>query len=560
MLLVGIVTTVCTVQAATIDFTDRDTFASVTNNSITIGFSSILSHGVTFKDFNPLVVSGVNFSTPTPNTFVNVTAATYYSPNNYTADFIVNSVNLGPNNELIISLPHPTNALGLDYGGLGFTGEGAATITLSNGHVFTQTSLPTVGHTAFVGFVSTDPITTLTLVTTNDSWVVEDLVMANPQIPAPNPYQAWTQLAPVGALPSPRGGFGGEAGFDPASDRMIIFGGNANVNDVWVLVNANGLGGSPQWVNLSPAPDPVFGLPPGRSEHSTIYDPGSNSLVIMDGCAGNCLPILNDLWVLTNANGLGGTPAWIKMVPTGGPPPARANHTAVYDAVSNSMIVFGGQNGCCNPAIAFSDVWVLTNANGLGGTPTWTQLTPTGRPPLGHTDHTAIYDPASNRMTVFGGLPNRSNSPTNAVWVLSNANGQGGTPVWTNLVAEGAPGAPPVRDEHSAVYDATTNRMTIFGGANAATLYNDVWVLTNANGLGGTPTWTQLTPTGGPPPARLSHTAILHVASNRMTIFGGESSTADLNDTWVLGAQQAAFPSRGIFVIGDETDTGEVTW
>jgi hypothetical protein len=56
---------------------------------------------------------------------------------------------------------------------------GSATITLSNGHVFTQARLPTVGNTTFVGFVSSDPITTLTLVTTNDSWVVLDVILGN---------------------------------------------------------------------------------------------------------------------------------------------------------------------------------------------------------------------------------------------------------------------------------------------------------------------------------------------------------------------------------------------
>jgi uncharacterized protein (TIGR03437 family) len=118
-------------------------------------------------------------------------------------------------------------------------------------------------------------------------------------------------------------------------------------------------------------------------------------------------------------------------------------------------------------------------------------------------------------MIVFGGLPNLSSPlgplehlvPTNAVWVLSNANGQGGTPVWTNLVAEGATGSPPVRAFHTAVYDTGSNRMTIFGGSrpllvplpvptdssNPEKMYNDAWVLTHANGLGGIPTWSQVT-------------------------------------------------------------------
>jgi hypothetical protein len=33
----------------------------------------------------------------------------------------------------------------------------------------------------------------------------------------------------------------------------------------------------------------------------------------------------------------------------------------------------------------------------------------------------------------------------NAVWTLSHANGLGGTPQWTNIVANGAAGSPPLR-------------------------------------------------------------------------------------------------------------------
>ena len=41
----------------------------------------------------------------------------------------------------------------------------------------------------------------------------------------------------------------------------------------------------------------------------------------------------------------------------------------------NWMMIFGGCGGCTDP-------WVLANANGLGGTPTWTQLSPSDGPPL----------------------------------------------------------------------------------------------------------------------------------------------------------------------------------
>ena len=123
----------------------------------------------------------------------------------------------------------------------------------------------------------------------------------------------------------------------------------------------------------------------------------------------------------------------------------------MYDAASNRMIVFGGQNGGGAGGATYPEVWVLTNANGLGGTPSWTQLSPTGGPPPGQYGPTAVYDAVNNRMTVFGGAAQASGILTNAVWVLSHANGLGGTPAWTNIVANGAAGAPPARQNRDSV-------------------------------------------------------------------------------------------------------------
>jgi hypothetical protein len=174
-----------TAHGATIDFTSASAFAAATSNPITIGFNGILPAGTSFLPFNPLNLVGISFSATGPGVVVNLTTATFYSPNNYPSDFIVDSANTGVNNTLLISFPAPVFALALDYGGLGFTGTGSGTFTLSNGHVFTQPVLPTVGNTAFLGFVSTDPITSLQFVANDDSWVVTGLITASP-VPEPS--------------------------------------------------------------------------------------------------------------------------------------------------------------------------------------------------------------------------------------------------------------------------------------------------------------------------------------------------------------------------------------
>jgi hypothetical protein len=192
------------------------------------------------------------------------------------------------------------------------------------------------------------------------------------------------------------------------------------------------------------------------------------------------------------------------------------------------MIVFGG-NDCFSTI--YGDLWLLSNANGIGGTPSWTQITPAGLSPGASQDHAAVYDPSSNRMIVFGGGLGGSNS--NEVWVLSNANGTGGTPTWEQLAPSGA--VPVGREEHSAVYDPFTNRLTIFGGNNASGILGDAWVLTNANGLGGTPMWSELGPFGVFAEGRSVHSAVYNQSTNKMTIFGGAiAGSLDTNDVWVL--------------------------
>jgi hypothetical protein len=331
--------------------------------------------------------------------------------------------------------------------------------------------------------------------------------------------QAWAQLDPSGGPPAGRGYFSGV--YNINSNRMIVFGGSSNggdLSDAWVLDHADGTGGTPSWMQLAPATAPA-----AREGHVAVYDTAGNRMIMFGGHT-NYNPFFNDVWVLSNADGTGGTPVWTQLVPTGTPPSARSWSSAVYDSVGNLMIVYGGFDG----SAATNDVWVLSHANGSGGTPAWTQLSTATSPPARYA-HTAVYDAANNRMTVFGAY--NFGSELNDVWVLSNANGVG-TPAWTQLSPTGTP--PSARGFLTATYDPATNRMVVFGGYFTN---NETWVLSAADGLGGTPAWTQLVPTGGLPAARFGQTAIYNAANNRMVMFGGYSASFSLlNDTWVLSS------------------------
>ena len=297
--------------------------------------------------------------------------------------------------------------------------------------------------------------------------------------------------------------------YDPVRDRMVVFGGlgESVYNDVWAL----SLTGTPAWTLLAPTGTP----PSSRWGHSAIYDPERDCMVVFGGLATS--DYRNDVWVLS----LAGTPAWTALTPTGTPPSARWEHSAIYDPVRDRMVVFGGQGGGSS---SYNDVWALS----LASTPAWTQLTPTATPPSVRRGHSAIYDPERDRMVVFGGT---EWSSYDDVWSLSLAE----APAWTQLTPTGTP--PGARFGHSAIYDPVLDRMVVFGGA--LTPYfpcsNDVWSLS----LGEAPAWLKLQPTGTRPKARWEHGAIYDPVRSRMVVFGGTywaytPGTTRFNDVWAV--------------------------
>jgi len=337
--------------------------------------------------------------------------------------------------------------------------------------------------------------------------------------------QVWTELSPSGTPPAARGAMTGV--YDPASNRMIIFGGRDasgnNRNDVWALVDATGAGSTPsRWVRL--IEDGAAGSPPARSGHSAVYDSVNNRMIIFGGCSANCAPVLNDVWVLSNANGVTGTPAWTQQQLTGGPA-ARTNAVAGFDAANNELVIFGGQDGSDNPCSTFSDRWFLQPANGLGGPGAWLEAPSNPAIPAGQNGVAAAY--ASGGMIVFGGegTVNGMCTVTNTVSELF------GPPIFNvgTFFPQGV--LPPARAFASLVVPTTSGQSLVFGGVDASGNYlNDAWGF-----FGG---WSQIIPKGSSPIARSGHAAVLDSADQRMIIFGGSDAGGVLNDTWVLHAPE----------------------
>ncbi len=244
-----------------------------------------------------------------------------------------------------------------------------------------------------------------------------------------------------------------------------------------------------------------------RYEHAAVYDPVRHQMLVFGGL--DVTPD-NAVWALS----LDDAPEWNPVATLGVPPAARGHHSAIYDPVRDRMIVFGGDNIVVNSVTSsgsvLGDVWALS----LSGTPTWTQLQPSGIAPGARRYHSATYDPVRDRMIVFGGWDDTRSQWSNEVWTLSF----GDTLEWSLLATAGAP--PMARGEHSAVYDQAHDRLIVFGGGQWSyqAPLNDVWVLS----LTDTPTWIMPVIADPRPTPRADHTAIYDPQRARMIVLGGE--------------------------------------
>lgn len=355
---------------------------------------------------------------------------------------------------------------------------------------------------------------------------------------------SWASLSPSGTVPTARGLNSGV--YDEVDNRLIIYGGTDGagfsvtpntLSDVWVLSNADGTGGNAEWTQLN-----IAGETPGvRGYHEAAYDPNTNRMIQFAGNRniGSCFATVDETWVLTNANGTGGEPKWQQLTPEGTLPPSRHQYSLAYNATTNRLIAFAGSKACAREGPQFNDVWVLEHANGLGGTPRWTELTPAGDPSTGQLPpvrgtQAAAYDDANNRLIVFGDA-----ADDESVWVLENADGLGGTAQWHQFAptADAVHGSPGARSVHETVYQKSTNRLYLFGGRVGNPFHNDTWMLENANGLGGNPTWSKVSPENESPNVRSFHTMAFDSDSDRVIVFGGVFGPPPggvLNDSWVL--------------------------
>ncbi|MBX3460150.1 MAG: choice-of-anchor D domain-containing protein [Planctomycetes bacterium] len=219
--------------------------------------------------------------------------------------------------------------------------------------------------------------------------------------------------------------------------RMLMYGGRRDysaasiVDELWALVLDPG---NEHWVQLA---QNYIDYPDGRTNHRAVVAGGR---MIIFGGQTPTASRSNDLFALDIAS-----LTWSRMTPTGTPPSERFSGIMAYDPPRNRLIVHGGNTGGTSP---LSDAFVLD----LAGAGAWAPLAATGTLPGALYYHSAVIDPAGQRMIVSGGYSTSAESRT---FILNLA-----TDHWTE--SPGTVARPQPRWAHAATWDV--DRMVIAGG------------------------------------------------------------------------------------------------
>jgi hypothetical protein len=269
-----------------------------------------------------------------------------------------------------------------------------------------------------------------------------------------------------------------------------------------------------QWLCLSEnAPEP----PDPRTFAQAVYDDADDRLVVFGGEAGEApgqLP--GDLRAFDFADFTWDClDAGIAQAPAG-----RKHHVLTYDPAGRRLLLYGGSQ---EDLQILGDVWLFALGQG-----TWEQVAALeGDCRAGAV---GIYDPAGERLVVFGGWD--SQRARNDVRALGlNDAARAADPRWETLHA-GAGIAPAARAYAAGAYDPSARRLIVYGGLGGAACDSalaDTWAFSLDTGA-----WEMLHAGGGEcPPARWLHTALLDGAGYRLVTYGGDPAAAR-GETWAF--------------------------
>jgi cysteine-rich repeat protein len=312
----------------------------------------------------------------------------------------------------------------------------------------------------------------------NDTWALTD--------------GAWTLLTPGPTDPPERATHA--ATYDLARDRVVVFGGSKfdpmsgvgqYYGDTWEYDGA-------AWAAVT-----AGAVPAPRSAHAATFDLARGQLVLFGGRTAS---YSSEVWTYDGS--------W-RPLPTNTGPTMRGGHAMAYDPMRRKVVLFGGD--AVGPGIT-DETWELDGS-------TWTLLPATTKP-APRTGAAMVFDVTRGRVVMFGGFDG-AGTYFGDTWELDAAN-----MTWVAVTSATSPSA---RTNAGIAYDAARRAVVLFGGEGAdGAFLGDTWMYANGS-------WTLLATTGAAPPARRIPQVVYDASRDRIVMFGGDAQDGTLlNDLWQL--------------------------
>jgi hypothetical protein len=227
--------------------------------------------------------------------------------------------------------------------------------------------------------------------------------------------------------------------YDSARHRTVLFGGLAygtSFGDTWEYDGDD-------WQQITTSHSP-----PAMSQMSMVYDSWRNKIVLFGGQ--DYTGDLADTWEYDGTD-------WTK-VDTPVSPPRGTLAAMAFDSARGKVVLFGS-GVVSDPGPSDCATWEY---DGI----TWTGVHTATSPP-GRWAHAMAYDPARQRIVLFGGYGTTypSGSEFDDTWEYDGTN-------WAPI---SVPTSPAARQQHGMTYDLARGCVVMFGGIGPGGVSGETW-------------------------------------------------------------------------------------
>ncbi len=277
----------------------------------------------------------------------------------------------------------------------------------------------------------------------------------------------------------------------------------------------------------TPEPDAIFSdaRPERRSEVVAVADAATDSILVFGGNDGPIVGQVPSAAYRDDTWLFSPTTGWRSVV-TDTHPSTRGRYVATHDPTTGRALLFGGRfrrAGQTGDYKLFADLWAFDPA-----AEAWTRLAGGDDGPDPRYHAALAYDPVAESLYVWGGATNPDPliiAPAADLWSWKEGEG------WTEIPTTGE--APSPRVFSGTVYDSQRNRLVVFGGQVGdfqSQAYQDTYALDLA-----TATWSRLHDGTGEAPSTRMHASLLYDAPrDRYVLFAGHTDLGDANDVWAF--------------------------